>query len=241
MSQFERVICITVFVSAAACATEPADDVAIDNVEAESSAAGGLTPGFVDACLQPRMTRATFNPVGGFDANDEGVTAALDLPFPFKLYGAPQTKFWITTNGQLGFGGTPGGSAFGQVQCPLADARFTTPMLFAYSADLVNRMDPGAGVCYSATGTAPNRRFVVTWKDSFFFEAWLTSNVTFSAILNETTNVIDVIIDRVVAPDLQPYETGLGAALGKQAGRAGYAFSCFQPRAPGGTAIHYNP
>jgi hypothetical protein len=41
------------------------------------------------------------------------VTAALDLPFAFQMYGTSHTKFWITPNGQLGFGSTPGGSAFG--------------------------------------------------------------------------------------------------------------------------------
>jgi hypothetical protein len=31
------------------------------------------------------------------------------------------------------------------------------------------------------------------------------------------------------------------AALGKQSGGAGYAFSCYQNNAPAGTVIHYTP
>jgi hypothetical protein len=202
---------------------------------------GGGATSFVDACLLPGMTKATFSPTGHIDANDEGVTAALDLPFSFTFYGTPHTKYWITTNGQLGFGTTPGGSAFGQVTCPLPDARFTTPILLAYSVDLVGRLEPEAGVCIATTGSAPSRKLVVTWKDAFFYEAWLTSHVTFSAVLNEGTNVIDVMLDRVDAPDLPLFETGYAAVLGKQSGSSAYAFSCFQQHAPEGTVVHYNP
>jgi hypothetical protein len=201
---------------------------------------GGDSADFIDACLLPGMTKATFNPTGGLDAIDEGVTAALDLPFEITLYGTPHNKFWITTNGQLGFGGTPGGSAFGQATCPLPDARFAAPILLAYSVDLVGRPDPGAGVCYAITGTSPHRKLVVTWKDSFFYESWLTSDVTFSATLHESTNVIDVALGRVDAPYLPPYETGNAAALGIQAGSSSSVFSCFQEHAPEGTVVHYS-
>jgi hypothetical protein len=202
---------------------------------------GGTAPSFPDACLLPGMSKATFQATGSWDAHDEGVTAALDLPFSFTLYGTSHTKYWITTNGQLGFGNTVGGSAFGQVTCPLPDKRFTTPILLAYSVDLVGRLEPEAGVCIATTGTAPRRQLVVTWKDAFFYESWLTSHVTFSAVLNEGTNVIDVMLDRVDAPDLPPFESGGASVLGKQAGSAAYAYSCFQPHAPEGTVVHYNP
>jgi hypothetical protein len=201
---------------------------------------GGGSTGFLDACLLPGMTRATFHQTGTIDPNDEGVTAALSLPFPFALGGTTHTSYWITTNGQLGFGATPGGSAFGQVTCPLPDARFASPILLAYSADLVTRIDDQSGVCYAVTGTSPKRKLVVTWKDAFFYEAWLTSHVTFSAVLNEGSNVIDVAIDRVNAPSLPAFEGGAAAALGRQAGESGYSFSCFQ-QAPAGTIVHYNP
>lgn len=198
-------------------------------------------PGFLDACLMPGMTKATFNATSTFDAHDEGATSALTLPFSFSFYGTPHTKYWFTTNGQLGFGNTVGGSAFGQTTCPLPQARFTTPIVLVYSADLINRLEPHAGVCYAVTGTAPNRKLVVTWKDSFFYEAWLTSNVTFSAVLSESTNAIDVQIDRVSSPGQPAYEAGYGAALGKQSGSSGQTYSCYTGIAPGGTVVHYNP
>jgi hypothetical protein len=201
---------------------------------------GAAGVAFVDACLLPGATKVTFNATGSIDAPDEGVTSPINLPFSFTLSGATHSKFWITTNGQLGFGNTPGGSAFGQATCPLPDPRFTTPIVLVYSADLITRMDPGTGVCYATVGNAPDRKLVVTWKDSFFYEAWLTSHVTFSATLNEGTNVIDVVLDRVDAPSLPAFETGAAATLGRQAGGAGTVYSCYQS-APEGTIVHYNP
>jgi len=218
---------------------KPRKDAATVDSPPPADAPPPPTPGFIDACLLPGMTRATFTPTASFPATDEGVTAALDLPFSFTLYGTPHTKYWITTNGQLGFGATPGGSAFGQARCPLPDPVFSTPILLAYSADLLIRADdPGSGVCYATTGSAPDRKLVVTWKDLFFYEAGIGSHATFSAMFNESTNVIDVVIERVDAPYYQYFETGEGSVLGVQSGSSASTFSCFQPLAPEGTVVH---
>jgi hypothetical protein len=265
MNRCSDIVRMALFASAAACSMGHGDGVDLGTVESEAKAKptkdaavpdsspttdasgtpdgndGGSASGFIDACLLPGMVKATFTATSSYDAIDEGVTAALDLPFPFTLYGVAYSKYWFTTNGQLGFGDTPSGSAFGQVTCPLSDARFTTPIVLVYSTDLINRLDPDTGVCYATTGTAPNRKLVVTWKDSFFYDAWLTSHVTFSATLNEGTNVIDVGLDRIEAPSLPAYETGLVAVLGKQFGGAASSYSCFQDLAPAGTVVHYQP
>jgi hypothetical protein len=107
--------------------------------------------------------------------------------------------------------------------------------------DLVGRLDdPDAGVCYGTTGTAPDRKHVVTWKDSFFYEDWLASHVTFSAILNETTNVIDVVLEQVDSPNQPGFAAGNASVIGKQAGSSGTAYSCYGS-APEGTVAHFNP
>jgi hypothetical protein len=265
MSRCKYVVWIALFASAAACSTPtpPGDepDFGADEVLAKKPKppkppkdagtpdsppppADGPPPaaaGFIDACLLSGMTKATFAPTASFDAIDEGVTAALTLPFSFTFYGTAHTKFWLTTNGQLGFGNTVGGSAFGQVTCPLPDSRFATPIVLVYSTDLVGRYDAHAGVCYATTGTAPDRKLVVTWKDSFFYDAWLNSNVTFSATLHEGTNVIDVVLEQVDAPYFPELATGSVAVLGRQSGSSGSAFSCYTANAPEGTVVQYSP
>jgi len=259
MKPFTLVVCITLFASVIACTIEPGGEADPGDLGAEVEAEAarpalapsrGRTPpapaaptltGFIDACLLPGMTKATFNATSSFDAHDEGVTAVLNLPFPFTFYGTSHTKYWFTTNGQLGFGNTLGGSLFGRASCPLPAAGFSTPIVFVYSVDLIGRLEPHAGVCYATTGTAPSRKLVVTWKDSFFYDAWVTSNVTFSATLNEGTNVIDVAIERADAPYAPDFETGFVSVLGRQAGSSGQTYSCYQPNAPEGTVVHYNP
>jgi hypothetical protein len=273
MNRWNYVICIALFQGLMACALDPGDegepgaselgggedDVLGTVLEAKKDVAPGerkpreepppppppspSVPGFIDACGIAGHTNATFNPTASFDAFDEGVTAALNLPFSFTFYGTAHTKFWFTTNGQLGFGNTVGGTAFGQVTCPISSAAITTPLVLVYSADLIGRIEPNAGVCYATTGTAPNRKLVVTWKNSFFYEAWLLSNVTFSATLNEGTNVIDVALERVDVddPSLPDYELGHGAALGRRSGSSSQTVSCYQALVPEGTVIQYNP
>jgi hypothetical protein len=202
---------------------------------------GRGAPGFIDACLVPGMTRATFHPAGSIDATGERVTAALELPFPFTACGTSHTRYWFTTHGRLGFGKVPGDAGSGQATCPLPDSRFAKPLLLVYSTDLGRRLGPAAGVCHATTGAAPRRKLVVTWQDAVFYDGWLTAKVTFSATLNEGTNVLDVQLERVGAPYQAFFETGGAAALGKQAGEWAHAFSWFQAFTPEGTVIHYNP
>jgi hypothetical protein len=270
MSQFSPVVCITLFLGTMGCAIEQGDEPGTGPAEegdgdmdvevalrrkpapaptptpAPTDDSGSLAvdaPRFIDACSLPGSVnvRAQFRATGSFDAHDEGVTDVLNLPFSFKVYGKTYSQYWITTNGQLGFGATRGGSAFGQVTCPLADARIKTPVVFVYSADLIGRLDGNAGVCYATTGISPRRKLVVTWKDSFYYDAWLTSHVTFSATLNEGSNYIDVAIARVDAPTLPSLEDGNSAVVGRQSGGSAQAYSCQQPLAPGGTIVRFNP
>jgi hypothetical protein len=154
--------------------SSPPVDAAPDGpppVDAGVDSAPPPPPGFIDACALPGMVKPAFNPTLTFWEHDEGVTAALDLPFPFTFYGTSYTKYWITTNGQLGFGNTVGGTDFGQATCPLPYALLTRPLVFAYSVDLISRIEPNQGICYATTGTAPNRKHVVTWNDSTFYDA----------------------------------------------------------------------
>jgi len=213
---------------------------------ADSGYGGASSPDFIDACSLPGMTRATFNATGTEDPNDEGVTSAIALPFSFTFFGTSQSHTWVTSNGQLGFGSTPGGSRFGQVTCPLPDSRFgATPTLLVYSVDLVVRPESeGGGVCYGTTGSAPNRKFVVTWKNAFFYEAWNQGYATFSTILHEGTNVAKVVLEHIDGsgfPDPSSVEAGGLAALGKQQGTSAVSFSCQQQLAPEGTVVTYNP
>jgi len=61
----------------------------------------------------------------------------------------------------------------------------------AYHTDLYTR---AAGICVAAVGAAPNRRQIVTFSDVHFCcTDDPTVHMTFSVMLNEGTNVIDIV------------------------------------------------
>jgi hypothetical protein len=199
---------------------------------------GTPAPSYDDACLMPGMTEPPLIPYGyiSADAQDEGASAAIPLPFAFSYFGASQSHYWVASNGELGFGTDARGPNFGQVRCPLPDSQLTRPIVFGYALDLM-----AGRVCVATKGTAPNRKLVVTWKDKFAYEN-TGMNVTFGVTLSEGTNAIDLRVHQVnlFFFDLFWYN-GFPAVLGMQRGASAASFSCFQGLAAPGTAYHYQP
>lgn len=97
---------------------------------------------------------------------DDDISAQINLGFSFSFGSTSYTTVQIMSNGRLQFGN--GYCGFGTQTTgpprtypyPLPDANLVRTMK-VYAADL----DPSAGgtVRYATLGTAPNRRFVVTW------------------------------------------------------------------------------
>jgi len=225
-------------------------DAGATTTDAGATSGGGAsqTGSFVDACRLPGAKSVTFSPTGSIAAADEGVSAPIVLPFPFTILGTTHSAFWVTTNGELGLGQTPGGHPFGQVTCPLPGSKLASPIVFAYTTDLRLNL-PGGAVCVATTGTAPNRKVVVTWKDLAFYELANggDSHVTFGATLSEGTNAIDVTVHKVdvYSPSLPPayFTQGAAAVLGLQAsaGARAVPFSCQEPKAPPGSTFRHAP
>lgn len=107
---------------------------------------------------------------GGYSAVDDDISAELPLGFTFNFGGVGYANVRIMSNGRLQFNNTY--CYFGsQTDSPRTytlaypDANLVRT-LRVYGAD----MDPTQGgtsayVSYAQQGSAPNRRFVVTWKD----------------------------------------------------------------------------
>lgn len=85
---------------------------------------------------------------------------SVTLPFPFTFYGQQYTTAWIDTNGQLSFldAGT-----FYNVCEPLPTTTAPNAVIYAFCDDL--NVDASAGVYTAMLGTAPNRQFVVEWRN----------------------------------------------------------------------------
>lgn len=208
-------------------------------VSGKCSAGYGTTSSsqaFVDACTQPGATTLTLVATGADTPDDEGLTAALNLPFGFTFGGTAYTQYWVWSNGAIGFGATPTNpGTFGAYACPGPDTAYTTPLIFAFLEDLKGK--PTFALCAATIGTAPNRKLVVTFKNTAFYASSTTEgDLTFSAFLSETTNEVEVAIQTLNAPN------GHTAVVGVQpSGTSVTTHSCAEPNVANGTQVRFIP
>lgn len=123
---------------------------------------------------------------------DDGYSGLIPIGFSFNFYGTNYTQCVIGSNGNIGFNPS------------LANAYDPWPISSAIpnNADLINEIaacysdiDPAVGgtLYYYTVGTAPNRKFAVTWCTCDMFSC-NAQQITMQAILYETTNIIEVHI-----------------------------------------------
>jgi hypothetical protein len=121
--------------------------------------------------------------------HDNASVSGLNLPFVFRFYGSTEANYWVNTNGVMGFGLSS--SNIPTLVCPLPDKTLDPrPAIYAFGDDLSTR----TGVCVATAGTAPSQQLVVTWEDAEF-SASLSGHLTFSVVLTETTNTIDLMYE----------------------------------------------
>lgn len=164
----------------------------------------------------------------GLDADDALSTTAR-LPFVFTLAGDVRGYFQVSSNGFMGL--------FASAADALPDSYYdhgylpatTLPngVIAPFWGDLVASTAEGsvASVRTGVSGTAPNRVFVVEWKDRAFYDYDATGvRLTFQAQLFETTSNLEFHYCSIVAtPALNGAATGGAATIGVENGdgRAG--------------------
>ncbi|GAA4192194.1 hypothetical protein GCM10022252_33190 [Streptosporangium oxazolinicum] len=104
------------------------------------------------------------------------------LPFTFPFYGTGYTGAWVSTNGFLAFRD----SAALASNAALPATAAPNAALYPFWDDLV--LDDQSGLYTATVGTAPNRTFVVEWRNARFY-ADATQRVSFSALLGENGSV----------------------------------------------------
>jgi hypothetical protein len=188
---------------AEACAGDgspcPADGLAPGGATRYTRATSPL--GFLDACTAPGSHRALI-------AVDQAY-AVEGLPFSFRFYGAAQTLAVINVNGMV---------SFSSAAALAADANATLPhpaipsTIFPFWDDLQTR---APGVCIATLGAAPDRRFVIEWRDAGFAGgANPDAHLDFEVVLSESSHLIDVIYRRM--DDSTARATGSSATIGLQ-------------------------
>ncbi len=143
--------------------------------------AGPATLAFVDACAAPGSTTV-------LAGSDDGSSPS-SLPFPFRYWAtnlAMGAGVTVSSNGHIFLNTTTGGASLSGSIPPGS----YNGMIAAHWSDNYQR----SGVCVATVGSAPNRRYVVEWNDcGYCCPATAGTNLTFEIILNEGTNIIDMI------------------------------------------------
>jgi glucose/arabinose dehydrogenase/PKD repeat protein len=170
---------------------------------------------------------ATVLPLSGDD-----VLTQVALPFPVTFYGTARTHAWIDTNGVVSLA-DPGESKPYNVSLP--DAGAPNASVYAFWDDLV--VDAEASVLTQTIGSAPNRKFVIEWRNAFLFNHGTGSRVTFSVALGED-NTVSVSYSGI---DANAPEQGSDATFGVEngAGTTALQYSANQPVLSTGLTIRY--
>jgi protocatechuate 3,4-dioxygenase beta subunit len=168
----------------------------------------------------------------------DDVAGTIDLPFPFTFYGQTHTRAHVCTNGFLEFVGPA------TTSCPTANVAIPTTarpngQIAAFWDDLV--VDAGASIRAEVRGTAPDRRFVIEFRNLHFFND-TSRRVDFNIVLFENGEILTQY--RNIADDAR--ERGSSATIGieNHTGTDALRFSFNQAvlgTEPAITSIRYRP
>jgi hypothetical protein len=168
---------------------------------------------FVDACA----TGTNLGPVA--------TSASIKIGFPFTLYGSVASSIKFNKRGIVTFGTTASTASGDNQVLPTSLNGTPKPAVFAFW-DNITYNTSNSFLCHAKSGVAPTRKFIVTWKNMTFGDAGDTpASLTFSVILSEGTNNIDMIYDTMDGPTSRA--CGTSATVGVQNETATVATSEF--------------
>src|SRR6266508_2864550 len=160
----------------------------------------------------------------------------ITMPFPIQLYGQSYTTGWVDTNGVISFV-APNGSSWNHGAIPSAPApNKPNAAVYPFWDDL--DVDASASVRTALTGTAPNRQFIVEWRNVKFFVN-NSARVSFEVVFSETGDIAVAWKDI----DNTTLEQGGQATVGIEnaAGTIALQYSLNQPNLRTGNGVLFRP
>ena len=141
-----------------------------------------------------------------FDDPHDGYST-VTLPFPFTFYGNTYSTMNVSTNGYITFEGFTFARMWANTAIPTpgptsrsSSYRYPNNAIYPYWDDLSIAPRAYGGVYTAVSGSAPNRVFVVEWRDvAGAGDGRLREGITFSVQLEESTNNITFIYHDVDA------------------------------------------
>jgi protocatechuate 3,4-dioxygenase beta subunit len=153
-------------------------DTTLDFTLPARSDAFGYTCQLVDQAYQEAETVV---PLSGDD-----VATSVDLPFPFGFYGETYNRVHVCSNGLIEFSGpTTTSCPFSNVSIP--NTARPNGAVYPFWDDLF--VDASASVRADVRGTAPERSFVIEFRNLRFFGD-TTRRIDFNVVLHENGDVL---------------------------------------------------
>lgn len=144
--------------------------------------------------------------------DDDFTTGLIPIGFSFKFFGTPYSQINISTNGFVGFDAVMPDGCCGGEPIPQVDA--LNNIIAGVWSDLTP--DEDGQISYGVSGTAPNRRFVVHYRNVSFWPSGDADRLDVQLKLFEGTNVIEIHALTVPA-DGHQHTQGIENATGTDA------------------------
>jgi hypothetical protein len=151
---------------------------------------------------------------------DDQVGGPYAIGFPFEYYGQAYQSVYVSTNGFLTFLVDQGNGCCSGQTFPSASLPNST--VAGVWSDLHPR---GGSITYGIAGTAPNRRFVVSWNNIIYLSG--NTNLTFQIALYEGSNDVEIRHGPIGAPGRATVSSGIENAngtIGLQVGAGNITF-----------------
>lgn len=158
--------------------------------------------------------------------------AWVNMPFEVPFYGKKYGRAWVAQNGTVRFNGP---SEFDEGKAPIPNAGPSSGLVAPFWEHLW--MEEQSSVRTATVGTAPNRRFVVEWRDLKL--PWPTGPfVTFEAIFEEGTG--DIVFNYAGLETEMERGSEVGVGIENVGGGVGSRYSFDEPVLADGRAITFH-
>lgn len=227
--RFERVLQGTYEVQAVAnaCTTPQTLSVTLDADKTLNFALPTRTDSYGYACqIVPASYIDASTPL---ELYGDDASARVELPFSFPFYGQGYTSAYVTTNGFLNFLAPNTNWTNGALPNPAPP----NAAIYPFWDDLY--VDGSSSVRTEVVGSAPNRQFVIEWRDVSFHESPL-DRIRAEVVLHENGQIV---MQYAGLDNLREQGNSATVGIENEDGTAALQFSSYEAALFNGLALRY--
>ncbi|WP_344126469.1 carboxypeptidase regulatory-like domain-containing protein [Luedemannella flava] len=182
-----------------------------------------------------RSDTTVFN-VGTTPFTGDEARAPMTFPFPIKYHGTSYTSGWVDTNGLLGMGPVPNMAVDATYKnLAMPNANVPNGVLAPFWDDL--DVDSSASVRTLSTGSAPNRTFVVEWRNVKMYPS--LARTTFEILMHENGEITFAYAGATTTAAQRADMATIGIEAGSGTAASQYSFE--EDVLTGNPSIRYTP